>query len=110
MGCDYYVYTVFQVVTNDGKTEEIEYSKESHYVGLFYHDDDDETYEQFLNKRMKAEYEEKILFSDGKWLIKNSDLIETYKEYIQSAEQSDIHIQMSDIKKITRIKYAEERM
>ena len=53
---------------------------------------------------MKNEAETKLLFSDGKWLIKNDDRIEEYQSDITNAKLS-----LDDIKELTRNKYCEER-
>lgn len=102
MGCDYYVYTFLCVTTKDGKQHQIQCSRESRYI--FEASDDDETYEQILERRMKADAETKLLFSDEKWLIKNEDRIAEYESYITNAKLS-----LDDIKEMTRIKYCEER-
>jgi len=106
MGCDYHIYTYLDITTKDGKKYEIEYEHERRYI--LEGDNDDETYKEILERRMTADEETKKLFSEGKWLIKNKDLISVYEQFIVNAKEGryyeTLKIALDDITEISRVK------
>ncbi len=106
MGCDYYVITTLHITTKDGKKHEVEYEKIPRYTWTW-HEDDDESYEERLERTMNEEHDEKVIFAKGEWLIKNKDLIAAYTQAIEKCIYFQFDFQ--DVTDITREKDAEER-
>lgn len=90
MGCDFYITTYIVVVLENNEKEYIELSKEPRYV--FYYDSDEETYDEAIEREIKSSTKTNVIYENNKWLIKNTNKINYYKEMLKEYKFVKIEI------------------
>lgn len=78
MGCDYYLYTYLEVLTDDAREMSLEYNREERWVGDL-GDGHDHTFDELLEAAMERAEETKTVYDKEKgWGIRNPERMERY--------------------------------
>jgi len=110
MGCDFYEIRCLCITFKNSNNEiidipNIELEKIPHWLGSF--GDSDESDDDKLNEEMKrimTEYGNKVIYDNGKWMIKSKSRMEFYMDYVNEYKKMimyyipllKIHIVMKD--------------